>query len=379
MIYLDNASTSWPKPEGVAAAMTTAIAEAGGNPGRGQHAAAERAARVVEGARAMLAAFLGAGAPERVAFTLNATDALNMAIKGALAGGGHAVTTDLEHNSVLRPLAALEAAGRVSITRVGFDSRGYLDSAEVLAAVREETRLVAVTHASNVLGSLQPVAEIGAALAAAGSTALLLVDAAQTAGAVPIDVVRDRIDLLAASGHKGLLGPTGTGFLYVSPRASLAPWREGGTGADSLSPRQPDEMPRRLEAGTPNVVGIAGLGAALAYLESRGIDEVRAHEARLTSLLLDGLSSMSHVRVFGPGPSEARVAVVSLTVKGYEPSEVAAILDSSFGIAGRAGLHCAPRCHERLGTAPDGCLRLSPGPFTTADDVDAVLDAIAEL
>jgi cysteine desulfurase/selenocysteine lyase len=379
MIYLDNASTSWPKPNTVIESMAEALRSAGGNPGRGQHGLAERAARVVEGARARLAALLGARAPERVVFTLNATDALNMAIKGALAGGGHAVTTDLEHNSVLRPLAGLEAGGRIRVTRVGFDQSGYLDPREIAGAVREETRLVAVTHASNVLGSVQPIAEIAERVRATGSYALVLVDVAQTAGSIPIDVERDGLDLVAGSGHKGLLGPPGTGFLYVSPRARLAPWREGGTGADSASPFQPPEMPRLLEAGTPNVSGLAGLAAGLAYLEERGVAAVGAHEARLADRLLDGVSALLHVRVYGPGRDEPRVAVVALTVEGYDPAELAAVLDSSFGIACRAGLHCAPRCHEQLGTAPAGTIRLSPGPFTSEDEIDAALDALGEL
>jgi cysteine desulfurase family protein len=379
MIYLDNASTSWPKPEAVAESVAEAIREAGGNPGRGQHRPAERAYRVVEGARARLAGLLGARSPERVVLAFNATDALNMAIKGALAGGGHAVTTDLEHNSVLRPLAALEAAGRVEVSRVGFDRSGYVDPDEIAAAVRADTRLVAVTHASNVLGSVQPIAEIAARVREANPDALVLVDAAQTAGVIDIDVERDGLDLVAGSGHKGLLGPSGTGFLYVSPRVTLAPWREGGTGADSMSPSQPREMPRLLEAGTPNVSGLAGLSAGLAYLEERGVGAVRGHEARLADRLLAGLAELPRVRVYGPGRDEPRVAVVSLTAEGHEPDELAAILESSFGVACRAGLHCAPRCHERLGTAPAGTIRLSPGPFTTDDEVDAVLDALAEL
>ena len=283
MIYLDNAATSFPKPESVYAALDRFARHSLANPGRAGHKMALASERLLDDGRHRLNRFFNGRSPDRWIFTLNCTDALNMAFKGVLNEGDHVVTTDLEHNSVSRPLTAMAEAGRISLTRVPADASGTIDPAAVAAAFTPRTRLVAVTHASNVLGTVQPVAEIGKLVR--GRDALFLVDAAQTAGVVPIDVQASCIDLLAFPGHKSLLGPTGTGALYVGPRAQLRPWREGGTGGDSSTPTQPAEYPYFLEGGTPNVLGIAGLVAGLDFVEERGLEAIRRHELDLCDRL----------------------------------------------------------------------------------------------
>src|SRR4029450_12815708 len=279
MTYLDNAATSFPKPEGVYAALNKFARTSLANPGRAGHKMALAAEHALDDARHRLNRFFNGKSPERFVFTLNGTDALNMAFKGVLNDGDHVVTTDLEHNSVSRPLVALAQAGRITPPRVAADKGGTVAAAAVESALTPRTRLVAVTHASNVLGTVQPVAEIGKFVRA--RDALFLVDAAQTAGVIPIDVQSACIDLLAFPGHKSLLGPTGTGALYVGPRANLRPWREGGTGGDSSNPTQPREFPYYLEGGTPNVLGVAGLVAGIDYVEGRGLDAVDRHDGAL--------------------------------------------------------------------------------------------------
>src|SRR5438067_10120235 len=279
MIYLDNAATSFPKPESVYQALDRFARQDLANPGRAGHKMALAAERALDDARHLLNQFFHGEGPERFVFTLNGTDALNMAFKGVLADGDHVITTDLEHNSVSRPLVAMAQAGRITLTRLPADAGGTLDPDAVAAAVTPKTRLIALTHASNVLGTVQPVAEVGRV--ARERDLLFLVDAAQTAGVVPIDVQAMCIDLLAFPGHKSLLGPTGTGALYVGPRAKLRAWREGGTGGDSSTPTQPTEYPYFLEGGTPNVLGIAGMIAGLNFVEERTPDELREHEVAL--------------------------------------------------------------------------------------------------
>lgn len=377
MIYLDNAATSYPKPPVVAAAMADFLTTSAGNPGRSGHAVAVGAQREVFAVRRQLSALFGARNPERIVFTLNTTDALNMAMWGLLDAGDRVVTTTMEHNSVGRPLRALASRG-VNLAFAPCAPDGSLDPDELARIVAAApTRLVVMTHASNVSGTILPVRE--AAACAHEHGALILVDAAQTAGVLPIDVVGMGIDLLAFPGHKGLLGPTGTGGLYVAPHVSLRPLRQGGTGTQSENMEQPLELPECLEAGTVNTVGIAGLGAALRYLSERGIDDVRRHEALLTERLVAGLGDIPNLSIHGPAVASEPVAVVSITLPEWEPVDLAAILDSSFGIAVRAGLHCALLAHQTLGTYPGGTVRLSPGPFTTEEDIDAVLSALQAL
>jgi cysteine desulfurase / selenocysteine lyase len=377
VIYLDHAATSFPKPPQVAEAIADFLAHGAGNPGRSGHALAVAAQGTVADTRRRLASIFGARDPSRIAFTLNATDALNMALWGLLRPGDRVVTTSLEHNAVARPLAALAERG-VAVARVPCAPDGALDPDDLARALAAApTRLVAMIHASNVCGTILPVRE--SARLAHDHGALFLLDAAQTAGILPIDVVEMGVDLLAFPGHKGLLGPTGTGGLYVSPEVRLSPMRQGGTGTRSEEERQPEGMPEALESGTVNTVGIVGLGAALRVLQARGLAEVQAHEEALATRLLAGLAEIPGVRVHGMTDPRRRVAVVSIHVEGWEPVDLGAALDSSFGIAVRPGLHCAPLAHRTMGTYPRGTVRLSPGLSTTGDEIDETLAALREL
>jgi cysteine desulfurase family protein len=379
-IYLDNAATSWPKPEGVYAAVDRYQRECGAAFGRSVYREATDAEQSVTGARRAVARFLGAEGPERIVFTANGTDALNLAIHGVLSAGDHVVTTVAEHNSVLRPLRFLADRRDVQVSHVGVDSAGAVDPDDVRSAMRKETRLVVCTQASNVTGAIQPVSEIARAAHAHG--ALFLVDAAQSLGHLPVNVAMMEADLLAAPGHKGLMGPLGTGLLYIRPGVEqrLDPLRQGGTGSQSQQDRQPDILPDKYEPGNLNVPGIVGLGAGVSYLEERGIEAVAAHEQQLTKRLLDGLRQAAGLQIHGPSNAAARVGVVSVTLPGYDPQELAAGLDAAYGIQVRAGLHCAPRMHEALGTlAGGGTVRFSLGCFTTEAEIDAAVAALCEL
>jgi cysteine desulfurase/selenocysteine lyase len=382
MIYLDNAATSFPKPEPVYRALDAFARTKLANPGRSSHRMAKDAERTIDDTRLALDRFFNGEGYRRWVFTLNCTDALNMAIKGTLSPGDHAVTTDLEHNSVSRPLRALEKAGVITLTRVRSEE-GYVDPRSIRDALTPRTRLVAMTHASNVLGTVQPIGEIAKVVHESG--ALFLVDAAQSAGVVPIDLKATPIDLLAFPGHKALYGPTGTGALYVSPRVTLRAWREGGTGGDSKSEVQPEEMPYVLEGGTPNALGIAGLAAGLAWVAETGPDANRLHEVAMLQRVVDWVESQGHTdgwKVAGRWDPETHVGALSLITPNldeFHPQTLADILDTSFEIAVRPGLHCAPYIHRRLGTFPDGTLRLSPGPFTSVGEIDTFLNALAEI
>lgn len=377
MTYLDNAATSFPKPEGVYAALDRFARHSLANPGRAGHKMALAAEHALDDARHRLNRFFNGKNPDRWVFTLNGTDALNMAMKGVLADGDHVVTTDLEHNSVSRPLVALAEAGRITLTRIAADAGGTIDPDAIRAAITPKTRLVALTHASNVLGTVQPVAEVGRI--AREHDLLFLVDAAQTAGVVPIDVQAMAIDLLALPGHKSLLGPTGTGALYVGPRSKLRPWREGGTGGDSSTPTQPTDFPYYLEGGTPNVLGVAGLVAGLDFVEGRGVEAIRRHEVELCDRLRLALAETPGFEVFGHADAARRVGTVSFRCEVIAAPELGGILDQAFDIAVRPGLHCAPYVHRALGTYPDGLVRVSPGPFTTEADIDRLVGALREV
>ena len=377
MTYLDNAATSFPKPEGVYAALDHFARHSLANPGRAGHKMALAAEHALDDARHRLNRFFNGQNPDRWVFTLNGTDALNMAMKGVLADGDHVVTTDLEHNSVSRPLVALAEAGRITLTRVPADAGGTIDPDAIRAAISPRTRLVALTHASNVLGTVQPVAEVGRI--AREHDLLFLVDAAQTAGVVPIDVQAMAIDLLALPGHKSLLGPTGTGALYVGPRSKPRPWREGGTGGDSSTPTQPTDFPYHLEGGTPNVLGVAGLVAGLDFVEGRGVEAIRRHEVELCDRLRHALAEMPGFEVFGHADAARRVGTISFRCEVIAAPELGGVLDQAFDIAVRPGLHCAPYVHRALGTYPDGLVRVSPGPFTTEADIDRLIGALREV
>jgi cysteine desulfurase/selenocysteine lyase len=379
MIYLDNAATSWPKPPEVLKAMTDALESAGGNPGRSGHRLSIAAARLIYDAREQLADFFSAPDPLRVVFTGNATQAINLVLMGMLKPGDHVVTTSLEHNAVMRPLRNLEKRGiRVSIVRCSPD--GTIDMPELARAVKPSTRLVITTHASNVMGTLLPVAEIGTI--AHGAGALLLVDAAQTAGALPMDMQAMGIDLLAFTGHKELQGPPGVGGLAIGERVDVSqiePLVRGGTGSRSEAEEQPDELPDKFESGTANLAGIAGLGAGLKWISDRGIESIRNHMVSLTRTLIDGLTAIPAVTVHGVRDAERSVAIVSFTVAGRHVSEIGMRLDEEHGILSRVGLHCAPAAHRTAGTFPEGTVRLAPGVFTTESDIQAALQAIGEV
>lgn len=377
MIYLDNAATSWPKPQSVYETLCTFLQEAGANPGRSSHKMASAAARTISDARSVLARIINAESPDRIIFTSNATDALNLAILGLLRPGSRAVTTSMEHNSVRRPLKVMRG-NQVEIVPVSAGPTGVVDPTNI-ADASNGAQLIAVTHASNVNGAVQPIAEIAEIARRAG--ALLLVDGAQTVGAMPVDVQLLGIDLLAYPGHKALFGPPGTGALYVGPRVDLdllRPLRTGGTGINSEDDVPPNALPQRYEAGTLNTLGIAGLNTGARFVEQTGIDAIERRHTERTMQLIDGLEAINGVRVFA-APLESRAAVVSFAVAGWEPAEVGAVLDQSFGIACRTGLHCAPDACATIGAGPNGTIRFSPGWFTTAEDIDRAVTAVSEI
>ena len=379
-IYLDNAATSWPKPEAVYAAVDHYQREIGAPNGRSGYREAADANVIVERARQGVAELMGADDPQQIVFGYSGTDMLNLAIRGIVRPGDHVVTTVCDHNSVLRPLRALSEQAGVEVSYVPCDGAGLVSPDDVRAALRPNTRLVAVVHASNVTGAVQPIELIGRIVREHG--ALFLVDAAQSLGHVPVDVSRLKVDLLAAPGHKGLLGPLGTGVLYMRPgvERQLEPLRYGGTGTRSDEDRQPDELPDKYEPGNHNLVGLAGLVASCEFLARKTIAAVHAHHTTLTSRLLERLHEVNGLTVHGPQSTARRTSVVSITLDGYDPQELAAVLESSHRIQCRAGLHCAPRMHAALGTTEGGgTLRLSPGYSTTLDEIDLVATALEEV
>jgi cysteine desulfurase/selenocysteine lyase len=379
-IYLDNAATSWPKPEAVYRAVERYQRDVGAAAGRGAYAEALESVRLVESARSGAARLIGAGDPRRIVFTQNGTDSLNLAIHGFLESGDHVVTTAAEHNSVLRPLREVEKHSGVHVTRVACDSAGQVDPDDVRQAMTYDTKLVAIVHASNVTGAIQPVAEVGRIARDHG--AALLVDAAQTLGHLPISVDEMLVDLLAAPGHKGLLGPLGTGILYIRPgiESRLRSVRQGGTGTRSEEDCQPQSLPDKYESGNANVPGLAGLAAGIEFVETRGLLAIRRHELALIEQFLERLEVSPQVQVFGPTLLAERVGVVSVKVEGYDPQEIAAVLDASYGIQVRAGLHCAPLVHRAIGTfGSGGTVRFSFSPSNTLEEIDVAASALIEI
>ena len=353
--------------------------DVGANPGRSGHSRSIKAGRIVDAAREEIAGLFNAPDPLRVAFAANATEALNLALRGWLRPGDHVITTSMEHNAVMRPLRQLEQEG-VALSVVPCAADGTLDPSHIEYAIRSTTKLIAVSHASNVVGTLLPVGEIGRIARRHGI--LLLVDSASTAGAFPIDTAADAIDLLAFTGHKSLLGPTGTGGLIIGERVDtrrLSPLTRGGTGSRSESELQPDFLPDRYESGTLNVMGIAGLGASIAWLRQRGIGTVRAHAIEIVRQLIDGFRAIRGVHVHGTQDAARQVATVSFSIDGVSPSEAGFRLDEEFGIQCRVGLHCAPAAHRTIGTFPTGTIRFAPGLFTERADIDRALMAVAAL
>ncbi|MFH1135144.1 MAG: aminotransferase class V-fold PLP-dependent enzyme [Pseudomonadota bacterium] len=377
MIYLDNAATTFPKPPEVLAQMTATYARLGCSPGRGGYDAAVEAEEFVFRVRSRLAGFFGAPDPNRVVFAQNATDALNLCLQGALGPGDHVVSTRLEHNSVLRVLFHLQASRDVRFDLVPFDGAGFIDPDDVARAIRPETRLVVINHASNVLGTVQPAAEIGRACRERGVP--LVLDAAQSAGLVPLDMTAWGVSAVAFTGHKALLGPTGIGGLAVAPELELASTRFGGTGVDSQSLFHTPDYPQRLEAGTLNLLGVIGLSAGLDYLAKDGPGAVPARELILAARLWDGLARLKRIQLYGQAPAENHVPLFICNVDGMRPTDVGAVLDGDFGVAVRTGLHCAPLAHEDLGLGGRGAVRFSLGYATTAADIDQAVAAMAQI
>lgn len=374
-IYFDNAATSSPKPPIVLDEMRRALTDYNANPGRSAHSAALEAARCVFNARAALSRLLGAAEEDCVALCFNCTDALNLAIKGALRRGDHVISTMLEHNSVLRPLSELSSRGQIALTLVAPRADGMIDPEDVRRALRKNTRLVAVTHASNVTGAIQPVAAIGRAAREAG--ALYLIDGAQALGAIPVDVHRLGCDLYAFPGHKSLLGPQGTGGLYIRAGLKLNCLREGGTGTDSDRMLQPEDAPERYEAGTLNLPGLAGLWRGAEYVESR-LSAIMMHERELSGALYEGLRALPDAQIYSPAGEAERAGIVSFNLGDMSSAELADALARQ-NIAVRGGLHCAPGAHRVLGTLRRGALRASVGHANSFEEVDAFLDALRKL
>lgn len=376
MIYLDNAATSWPKPESVCEVMTRCLREYGANPGRGGHRLSLQAGRALLETRELVAELFGVKDSAQIVFTLNVTEALNLAIKGVTKPGDHILISGMEHNAVARPAFSLAEKG-IETTVIPCSPEGLINPADVANNIRENTKLICVNHASNVTGTIQPINQIGKIARERG--VLFLVDCAQTAGVYPIDVNKSQIDLLAFTGHKGLLGPQGTGGLYIREGVDVTPLKQGGTGSHSELMYQPEVMPDKFESGTPNTVGLVGLGAGIKFILEEGMETIRRHEQMLTKELLRGLREREGVTLYGPQDIEQQTAVVSLNINGQEANEVSFILDQVFDIATRAGLHCAPLAHQTIGTLETGTVRLSPGYFNTLEEIKTVLDALATI
>lgn len=383
MIYLDNAATSCYKPESVYAAVQDALLNASGNPGRSGHKLSLLAGSIVSDTRMALARMFHAESASCFVFCMNATDALNMAIMGVMLkeqepfSGCHVITSSIEHNSVARPVEYLRGKG-AEITVLRADVDDGVDPEEVRAAIRGNTSLVAINHISNVTGTVNDIGKIGAVCRERGVP--FLVDASQSAGFVPIDVQEMDIDLLAFPGHKSLMGPQGTGALYIRSGLVLEPLRRGGTGSHSQMLMQPESVPDRYESGTVNVPGIAGLGAGVRFIMQEGIDTIHDKETRLTDEIIAGLAEIDGVTVYAPSAGKNRGSVVSFTIEGMDPQDIAMILDEEFDIAVRSGLHCAPYAHSMLGTLETGgTVRVSPGYDNTDEDAAAFIEAVRSI
>ncbi len=377
MLYLDNAATSYPKPEEVYRAMDYFLRNQAANPGRAAFRMAVEAERLITDTRLLLKDFFNLPRPEQVVFTLNCTEALNIVLKGLLNPGAHVITSGLEHNSVSRPLNRLKVDG-VDFSIVNAAPDGLINPEEIAKLIRHDTQLIVLTHASNVLGTIEPVKEIGEIAAEKG--VLFLLDAAQTAGAIPLDMQDLKISILACSGHKGLMGPPGTGVLAIrDDDLEIASLKEGGTGSFSEEPFQPSYYPDRLEAGTPNTVGIAGLKAGVEFIKKEGLESIREHEVNLLKLLLEELSNIPNVTLYGTTEADKRTGLVSFNIEGWDPQDAAAVLETRFEVACRAGLHCAPWAHRFNETYPDGAIRFGISYFNTESEIRTALDAVGTL
>jgi len=376
LVYLDNGATSFPKPEEVYAFMDTFYRNFGVNPGRSGYDLCMETGAVVDNTRKLLTSFFNGTDPERLCFSYNSTDALNLIIFGMLQPGDHAITTTIEHNSVLRPLYHLSQNG-VEVDYVPFDGAGFVDPDEIKNKFRPNTKLVIVNHASNVIGTVQPIREIGKYCREAGIP--FAIDASQSAGKIPIDMEEQFIDVVAFTGHKSLLGPTGIGGLYVREGVEIRHTRAGGTGVRSADRTHLDEYPWRMEYGTGNIVGIAGLNAGVKWVLEKGLSDIHEHEMHLTEMLRDGLADIAGVTLYCQEDLTDHIAVLSFNVNGMEAGEVGTWIDVNHNIACRTGLHCAPLAHDQLGTTElHGSVRFGIGPFNTEEHIQAAIEAIQD-
>ncbi|MFH1231227.1 MAG: aminotransferase class V-fold PLP-dependent enzyme [Planctomycetota bacterium] len=403
-IYFDNAATSWPKPDIVYEAMNYFMQEVGANPGRSGHSKSVEAARIVHQTRENIAQLFNVqdtsplGLPrlrgrslsaeggsasgmtsgtDNVIFTSNATHSLNIIFKGILHSGDNVVTTSMEHNSVMRPLRYLEQNTGISITVVPCLADGTLPLELLEEQIEKDTKLIVVNHASNVVGTILPIGEIGKISRKHG--VLFLVDAAQTAGIIPLDMVNDNIDLLVFTGHKGLMGPQGIGGLCIRNDVDMTPLMQGGTGSNSEYEIQPEVLPDKYESGTLNTVGIAGLGAGVKFIQETGIVNIHKYEKALTKQLIEGLSTIAGIKLYGLSNAEKQIPVVSFNIEGYKPSDIGYKLDKEFGIMARAGLHCAPMAHKTIGTFPEGTVRLSLNYFNKSEEIDYTVQCLRKI
>lgn len=377
MIYLDNAATTWPKPPQVKEAMNRFMEEVGANPGRSGHLLSIESARIIYEGREALSVLFHVKDSSRIVFTLNATESINLALKGLLKPGDHVITSSMEHNSVMRPLRDLEKKG-IELSIVPCFKDGTLDPREVEKKIQATTRMIVLNHASNVTGTLLPIKEVG--MIARKYNLLFLVDAAQTAGAYPTNVEKDGIDLLAFTGHKSLYGPQGTGGLVIGERIDekqMIPLKQGGTGSRSEFEEQPDFLPDRFESGTPNGVGIAGLLAGVQFVLEKSVEQIRQNEMSLAKKLIEGFKKIPQVQLYGPENLNDRIATISFNFSRLSPSNGAFRLEKEFGILCRPGLHCAPSAHHTLGTFPEGTIRFGLGAFNTEAEVEIAIRAVS--
>ena len=379
LVYLDNSATSWPKPKEVLESIRKAIEQYGANPGRSGHKLAIEAARIIYETREALAELFGLEDPERVILTKNVTEALNLVLYGFLKPGDHVITSSMEHNSVMRPLRDLEKKG-VEVTQIRASEKGEIDPQDVLKSIRKNTKLIVLVHLSNVTGTILPVEEVLKISKDHGIP--LLLDAAQSAGTIPINLKELPVDLLAFTGHKGLFGPQGTGGLIINTEGleeRIEPLMRGGTGSKSEEEEQPEFLPDKYESGTPNTPGIAGLGEGVRFILKEGIERIREKKEKLTLKLIEGLKEIKGVKLYGPLDPKKQIGIVSFNLEGKSPSEVSHLLDEKYKILSRPGLHCAPSAHKSIGTFPFGTVRFSVGYFNTEEEIEYAIRAVRDL
>jgi len=376
-IYLDNSATSWPKPPAVIAAISESLTNYGGSPGRSGHHFAVKAAKEVFETRELIASFFNSPSSDRVIFTSNATHAINIVLKGILKKGDHVLISSMEHNSVIRPLRFLEKEKSIEITIVDCNKKGQLNIEQLENNIKPNTKMVVTIHGSNVTGAILPIREIGAICKS--KNILYMVDAAQTAGIIPIDIQKDNIDILAFTGHKELYGPTGIGGLCIKNDLQIESFIQGGTGSKSEMEIHPSFYPDLLEAGTQNMLGIIGLKAGINYILEQGMENLRNKQFQLTNYFISQLKEIEKIILYGCDSKEERLPVISLNIKNIVPSDLAFTLDKEFGIMVRAGLHCSPLAHKSIGTFPQGTVRLSIGGFTTEEDIQLTIHALKKI